>query len=90
MTKKTYFNEPKPTPSTKDLEPHMTTSREREAELTLLSLTLTMNPSEVEDFLVEMDISTAEYQRLCEKYSRIINRYKEDKEAKTDATNSRS
>jgi hypothetical protein len=79
--KKTYFNDTKPTPSTKDLEPYMTIDREREAELTLLSLILTMNPVEIEEFLLEMDISPEEYQQLQEKYSRIINRYNEEKKS---------
>jgi len=64
-------------PTSASLEPQMTTSRERDAELAMLAITIQLNPEELENFLISYNIPRPEYDRLCEKYSLVLSKYKE-------------
>lgn len=51
---------------------------ERKAELTLLSITLPMSKTQCNKFLSDMKITRPEYERILKKYSRVVERWKEE------------
>ena len=72
------MNESKPTPTTDEVLATGSIEMERRAELTLLNLTINKSKKEVNRILSELGITRPEYERLVEKYSRVIDRYKKE------------
>jgi hypothetical protein len=60
----------------------MTVEREREAELTLLLLLEDMPVEDRVPFLQEHGISRAEFERVYEKWYRVLEAYRKDKQEK--------
>jgi len=53
-------------------------TRERRAERALLSITHSMNPQELTEFLDSINCPMEEYLSLKEKYSRLLTHYSEE------------
>lgn len=54
--------------------------RDRRAELTLLAIMEEVPEESKNSFLLEHGVTRAEYDRLCEKYSRVLKKAREEKQ----------
>jgi len=65
-------------PNTKEVMAEGTIDRERKAELTLLALTHGKSKKKTNRIISELGVTRPEYERLIEKYGRVLERYRRE------------